>query len=188
MPSLDLDLIIKILSLIVTVLIAIINRYFEAKPKLISYLVHASAIPVYDENNIQKGTINTHSIVVLNIGKKTAHNIRIGHHYLPKGFQVFPPVSHTILNNSDGSAEIVIPTLVPNEQVSISYLYLPPVTYNQVNAYTKSDEGLANIINVIPTQKPSKFVAMLIWLLVFLGMLTLVYSLFFLITHIGLFP
>ena len=171
--SFDLEVIAKLLSPVIAALIGVIaKRYCEAKPKLISYLIHSSAIPLYDEKNTQ---VNTHCIVVRNAGKKTAHNVRIGHNFLPKGFQIFPPLSHTVLESPDGSAEIVIPTLVPGEQVSISYLYFPPRTWNQVNAYTKSDEGLANIINAIPTPQPSRLVVLIIWLLMFLGASTLVY-------------
>ncbi|GAO36660.1 hypothetical protein SCT_2070 [Sulfuricella sp. T08] len=173
---LDIEVIAKLLSPLIAALIgAIAKRYFEGKPKLISYLVHSSAIPLNDDKNTQ---VNTHCIVVRNAGKKTAHNIRVGHNFLPKGFQIYPPVSYTVLESSNGSAEILIPTLVPSEQVSISYLYFPPLTWSQVNAYTKSDEGMANIINAIPTPQPSKFVVLLIGLLMFLGASTLVYWLF----------
>lgn len=169
----DPEIIAKLLSPLIAALIGVIaKRYFEEKPKLISYLVHASAIPLNDEANTQ---INTHSIVVRNTGKKAAHNIRIGHNTLPKSFQIYPPVSHNILPGPNGSDEILIPTLVPNEQVSISYLYFPPLTFGQVNAYTKSDEGLAQIINAIPTPRPSKLVIATLWLLVFIGASTVAY-------------
>lgn len=169
----DFEVIAKLLSPLIAALVgAVAKRYFEAKPKLISYLVHSSAIPLNDEANTQ---INTHSIVVRNAGKKAAHNIRVGHNFLPKSFQIYPPVSHTILPGPGSADEILIPTLVPNEQVSISYLYFPPLTFNQVNAYTKSDEGLAQIINVIPTPRPSKIVVGVLWALVFVGASTVSY-------------
>lgn len=169
----DLEVIAKLLSPLLAALFgAIAKRYFEAKPKLVSYLVHSSAIPLNDEANTQ---INTHSIVVRNAGKKAAHNIRIGHNFLPKSFQIYPPVSHTTLPGPNGSAEILIPALVPNEQVSISYLYFPPMTFGQINAYTKSDEGLAQIINAIPTPQPSKLVVAVLWVLLFIGASTVAY-------------
>ena len=39
-----------------------------------------------------------------------------------------------------------MPTLVPNEQVTISYLYFPPTTWKQINGPVKSDEGLARVL------------------------------------------
>lgn len=169
----DLEVLAKLLAPIIAALVgAIIKHYFEAKPKLISYLVHASAIPLNDGNS---QIINTHSIVVRNAGKKTANNIRIGHNTLPKSFQIYPPVSYTILSVANVSSEILIPTLVPNEQITISYLYFPPLTFNQVHAYTKSDEVLAQIINVIPTPQPAKLAIWGIWALIFVGASTICY-------------
>lgn len=169
----DLEVFAKLVSPLIAALVgAIVKRYFEAKPKLISYLVHSSAIPLNDDKNT---LVHTHCIVVRNAGKKSAHNIRIGHNVLPKSFQIYPPVRYSVLEGSSGSAEILLPTLVPNEQVSITYLYFPPLLWNQVNAYTKSDEGLAKIINAIPTPQPPRVVILIVWLLMFLGASTLIY-------------
>jgi hypothetical protein len=169
---LDLDVIAKLLAPIITALVGVIAKwYFEEKPKLISYLVHTSAIPLNDSENT---LVHTHSIVVRNAGKKAAHNVRIGHFVLPS-FQVSPPVSHTVILGANNSGEIVIPTLVPNDQVSIAYLYFPPLVWSQINAYAKSDEGHAKIINFIPTPQPSKFILFVVWALVFLGASTALY-------------
>ena len=175
--SLDLDVIAKLLAPLITALGgAIAKWYFEEKPKLISYLVHTSAIPLNDPENT---LVHTHSIVVRNAGKKAAHDVRIGHFVLPS-FQISPPVSHTVIPGANNSAEILIPTLVPNDQVSIAYLYFPPVVWSQINAYAKSDEGHAKIINVIPTPQPSKVVLFFFWALVFLGASTAIYWAFML--------
>lgn len=163
----DIEIIAKLLSpLIVAIVGAAAKRYFEARPKLISYLVHASAFPLQSKDI---PTVHTHGIVIRNSGKKSAHNVRVGHAQLPQSYQIFPPVSHQIINGPNGSAEILIPILVPNEQVSISYLYFPPVTWNQINSYTKSDEGLAQIINVIPSPQLPRWLISLLWVLIFVG-------------------
>ena len=171
-----LETIAKLLSPLIAALIgAIAKRYFEARPRLVTYLVWASAIPLPGQQNAQ---VNTHTIVVRNTGKKTANNVRIGHYHLPPSYQIFPPVSYEVVNVPNGAAEILIPTLVPNEQVSISYLYLPPLTCNQINSYAKSDECLAKVINVIPSPQVHKAVAFLFLSLAFVGASTLIYWLF----------
>jgi hypothetical protein len=72
--NIDIDIVGKILAPTITGIIGFITkRYFDARPKLITYLVHASAIPLGDD---KKTNVNTHSIVVRNAGKKTAHNVR----------------------------------------------------------------------------------------------------------------
>lgn len=175
----SLEIMAKILSPLIAALMGVVTkRYLEARPRLITYLVFASAIPLPGQQNAQ---VNTHAIVVRNTGKKTAQNVRIGHSLLPPSYQIFPPVTYNVVNVPNGAAEILIPTLVPNEQVSISYLYFPPVTWNQINSYIKSDECLAKVIKVIASPQVHKAVAFLFWLLAFVGASTLIYWLFFVV-------
>jgi hypothetical protein len=169
----DTEVIAKLAAPIITAVVGfILKAYFEAKPKLVTYLVHASAIPLHDEN---KTDVNTHSIVVRNAGKKTANNVRIGHNILPRSFQLYPQLTHEIITGPNDSAEILIPTLVPGEQVSISYLYFPPVVWGQVHSYCKSDEVNAKYLNVAPSPQLSKMQLAAIWSLIFIGASTVVY-------------
>ncbi len=71
--------------------------------------------------------------------------------------------------------EIVIAKLVPEEQVTISYLYFPPLVFGEIHAYTKSDEGFAKILKALPTPQYPKWVSHLIWSLVFIGAIAVVY-------------
>lgn len=169
----DTEIVAKLAAPIITAIIGfVLKSYLEAKPKLVTYLVHASAIPLHDE----KGTnVNTHSIVVRNAGKKTANNIRIGHNHLPDSFQLYPRLTHEITKGPDGSAEILIPTLVPGEQLNISYLYFPPVLWSQIHSYCKCDEVNAKYLNVTPTQQLSRLQLVFIWSLIFVGASTIVY-------------
>ena len=169
----EFDTFAKLLAPAITAIVVfLLKKYFDAKPNLITYMVHASAIPLHDEKN---NSVNTHSIVVRNSGKKTAHDVRIGHNYLPPSFQLFPLLNHELIKMEGDAAEILIPTLVPNEQITITYLYFPPITWHQINSYCKSDEMNAKYINVIPTQQPSRPVLALLWILLFIGTSTVVY-------------
>lgn len=169
----DLDVIAKLLAPIITGIVGwLIKEYLEARPKLITYMVHASAIPLHDE---KKTSVNTHSIVVRNAGKKTAHNVRIGHAWLPPSFQLYPQLTHEIIEDENGAAEILIPTLVPDEQINISYLYFPPDTWHKVHSYCKCDEVSAKYVNVVPSPQLSKLQLASLWLLLFIGASTVVY-------------
>ena len=168
----DIDVVGKLLAPILTAIVGFIaKRYFETRPNLITYLVHASAIPLQGE---RPTNVNTHSIVVRNSGKRTAHNVRIGHNFLP-AFQIFPQLAHQVVKSETGSAEIVIPTLVPGEQINISYLYFPPEVWSQIHSYCKSDEMAAKYINIIPAAQLNKLQLAAIWSLLFIGASTLVY-------------
>ena len=162
----DVEVIAKILAPSVTAIFGFVfKRYLDAKPKLITYLIHTAAVPLKGETET---IINTHSIVVRNAGKKTAHDVRLGHSILPD-FQIYPQISHDLIKGPDDSAEIIIPTLVPNEQINISYVYFPPLTWNQINSYCKSDEMSAKVLNVIPAQQLSRPQLLAMWGLMFIG-------------------
>jgi hypothetical protein len=168
MPQMiDLETVAKIASPIVTLIAgAVLKHYAEKSPKVLSYIGHVSSFTLQDE---QKSFVFTHSVIVRNAGRKSATNVRLGHHFLPTNLRIDPQINYSIEKNPEGAAEIVIPTLVPKEQVTISYLYFPPTTWNQINSYTKSDDGYAKIVNVVPMLQPSIPVLWLSRVLILIG-------------------
>ena len=171
--NVDWDLVARItVPLAALVLGRFLDHWLAKRPKLISYLGHVSAFLLNDEKRTQ---VFTHAIVVRNAGRESANHVRIGHHVLPN-YQLVPSLPHTVENVPTGGSEIVIQKLVPGEQVTISYLYFPPLTWDRINAYAKSDEGFAKILNVIPTPQPPKLVVRLLWSLVFVGSVVVIYA------------
>lgn len=163
----DPDVIAKILAPVISIIVgAIIKYYAETRSKLVSFIGHVSSFTLQDP---QRTVIHTHSVIVRNTGNKSANNVRLSHTVLPPNVTIYPPIQYKIETNPEGNGEIVIPVLVPKEQVTVSYLYFPPLLWNQINFTTKSDEGLARILNVIPMPQPSKFVLTVIWLLMLVG-------------------
>jgi uncharacterized repeat protein (TIGR01451 family) len=98
--------------------------------------------------------VHTHTVVVRNSGKAAATNVRLSHATLPQDFSVFPSVPFTVEHLQNGSADIVFPKLVSYEQVSIIYIYYPPLLFSQINTSCKSDEGFAKIVNVLWNPQP----------------------------------
>lgn len=158
---------------------ALLNRVIERRMKLVSFISHASAIPVRPAagQTFQPFQVNTHTIVVRNAGKVVATNVRLGHAVLPSNFGVWPNVGHELVRREDGSAELVFAQLVPNEQVTITYLYNPPLLWSQINSYTKCDQGFAKILSVIPWQPPPKWATRLVLALTLIGVVSVLYFL-----------
>lgn len=160
----------------------VVNRYFADKPKLYTHISHAEAIVLPGEPAVQ---VNVHVVVVRNAGKRAALNVRIGHFELPNGFKLSPPLVFEIIRPPTGTAaEILIPSLAPSEQVAITYLYFPPMTWHNVSAYAKSDEGMAKVVTMISNPKPSKAVLFVVFALMFLGTSTVIYWLFTLAAYV----
>jgi len=174
--------ILKLISPIITLILGSLIKYFaEEKSKLISFIGHVSVFKLNDE---QKTPVFAHNVIVRNAGRKSARNVRLVHNVLPLNINIYPPIKHSIERNPDDSGEILIPVLVPKEQITISYLYFPPLTWDRINTSTKSDEGLAKIINVIPVPQLSKWLIFLVWFLMFIGASFLLYWFMRLITYI----
>ena len=176
--EIDFEAVIKLLSPLLVAIIGVVAKYYlEGKPKLITFLVHSVAHPMPPDLATGQvlGDVHTHTIVVMNTGNKTAHNVRIDHAFFPISYVLTPPKNHTVTHGQGSSAEICIPVLVPHEQISISYLYFPPVTWSQISGWVKCDEGMAQAIQVIPSTPPPKPLLGLFWTLAFIGASTVVY-------------
>lgn len=152
-----------------------VNRRFESRPILTSYFSHVSAFRLAPPGG-QPTCINTHSVVLRNTGRVRATGIRIRHNTLPD-FDIWPTVVHTTETLSDGTRDIVIPALVPGEQITISYLYFAPLTVDKVNAGIKSDQGFSQQISVLLQRQFPRWVDMLVGVLMAAGLVAILYGL-----------
>ena len=137
-----------------------VNRRFENRPVVLTHWGHVSAFKVQKDDGTT-GTVHTHSVVIRNAGRRAATNVRLSHTILPD-FNILPAVEYEVRSVPNAGSDIVIPTLVPGESLTISYLYFPPVTYAGVNAGVKYDEGFATPIPVLLQQQyPTRYKAIL---------------------------
>jgi hypothetical protein len=118
--------------------------------------------------------VGTHAIVVRNSSRLSAKNVRLGHKTL-QNYSIYPSTQYEIVNLPNGGWEIIFPILVPGDQITISYLYFAPLTYAEINTHVKSDEGLAKVIDVIPTPSLAVWQKVILCILLFVGLSTLVY-------------
>ena len=151
-----------------------INHFFERRARVITYLGHVSGIKLSrSEGPI---TINTHSIVLKNNGRKVANDIRLGHFMLPD-FQVYPDIEYTVRDLPGGQKEIIIPKLIPKKEVTITYLYFPPITWDKINSHLESDDGPIQVIRVLPTAQIPRWAIRVLWFLISYGFIALLYTL-----------
>jgi len=156
----------------------VIDRIIERRPRLIAYFTHASAFTL--PRSSPPIVIHTHGIVIRNVGKRPATDIRVRHNALqpgifPPDFNVFPVIEHRLENFPGGGREIVFPVLVPNEQITISYLYFPPLLFNQIHAGIRHSEGFATEVSVLPTPQYPSWLRKSLWFLLVLGVIALIY-------------
>lgn len=155
---------------------AALNHVLEARPRLTSYLAHASAFRAVQSD----GTpfhVHTHSVVLRNSGRRAATNVRFGHHVLPD-FQVFPDIRYNVVDLPNGGREIQFPLVVPQKQINISYLYFPPLTWEQINSHVESDTGPVKVITVLPQEQYPRWLINILRALVYAGAIAVIYLLY----------
>ena len=155
------------------------NRKFENKPSLISYFGHVSSFK-YTLEDGQLIDVLTHSVVLRNAGRRSATNVQITHNELPD-FNVWPKIAYSTEELPEGGTDILIPTLVPGEQITISYLYFPPTTVERINSGIKSDQGFAKTIPVLLEQQYGKWFSISVAVLLLAGIIAVLYVMFYLV-------
>ena len=143
-----------------------VDRWLESRPILLSYWGHVSSF-TYQQGDGNTGVVNTHSVVIRNVGRRAATNVRLSHTILPD-FNIWPRIQYHLEEVPDSGQDIVIPTVVPKQELTISYLYFPPRTFADINAGVRCDEGFATPIPVLlERQYPSwlNFIARVLMIL-----------------------
>ncbi len=153
-----------------------VNRKFENRPILISYFGHISSFRSTppDRDPIH---VNTHAVVLRNAGRRAATNVRLHHTVLPD-FSISPSIDYRTEVLPDETRDIVFPTLVPGEEMTISYLYFPPLTASGVNAGIKCDQGFAQAIPVLLQRQYPKWFNRIASVLLLIGIVTVLYFVF----------
>ena len=151
------------------------TRRFERRPILLAHFGHVSGTTVArDEGPV---TINHHSVVIRNTGRRRATNVRLTHHVLPD-FNIWPSVQYSIEDLPQGGKDIVIPVLTPGEQLNISYIYFGPTTVNDINAGVKCDQGIATPIPMLLQRQYPKWLNLLVRAIFLVGIVASVYLLY----------
>ena len=153
----------------------IVSRYFSERERLIAFYGHIASHAL---NSVVGGRevthINTHAVVIRNNGNKTATNVRISHNVLPD-IKIHPETDYEVKGLPNGGKELIIPRITPKTEYTISYLYFPPITYNNIFSSIESDAGPAKIINVRLQQIYPRWVSFLLAASMVLGLITFIY-------------
>lgn len=181
--DIDWQIVATIASPIIALFIgALLEHAIGERPRVVAYLGHVSGIHLPQLNPPTQ--VNTHSVVIRNAGRKKAHKVRLGHNVLP-AYQVFPDTSYEERDLPGGQKEIIFPELIPKKQITVSYLYFPPLTWEQVNTHIESDDGPVKVLNVLPTVQPPKWLRVILWALIGYGVIAVLYTFYELLVWVA---
>ena len=71
-----------------------VNRRFENHPVLLSHWGHVSSFNFHTGDGTT-GIVNTHSVIIRNVGRRAATNVRLSHTILPD-FNIWPAVEYEV--------------------------------------------------------------------------------------------
>lgn len=151
-----------------------VNKRFERRPEVISYIGHSATFDISTEEN--KLIINTHAVIIRNAGGRSAKNLRVTHGVLPK-ITIFPPINFIYEELPAGGVDLVFPVLVPGALLTISYLYAAPLQFSEINKGIKHDDGFARVIPVILQRQYPRWALRLSALAAIAGVIALLYFL-----------
>jgi hypothetical protein len=138
----------------------------------VAFLHHATGILV--KGATPPYEVRTHSVVLVNNGRRPAKNVRIGHNLLPD-FSIAPGIQYSVNDLPGGQKEILFPVLIPKKQITIAYAYTAPVLWADVNTHFDHEDGAVKILNVLPTVQSPKWLRMSVWPPAGIGAIACVY-------------
>ena len=164
---------------------AFFARLIEMRERMVAFYGHVGEFrldPGADAPpGTQLGAVHTHTVVIRNAGRRAAHNVRVPHRGIlaPANIHVSIGlgISYTRQILPGGQEEILFPVLVPRQQVTISYLHFPPITFQSINLPISSDEGMARTLNVLPTPQSPRWLIAILWSFVVIGIGAVLYGL-----------
>jgi len=165
-------------QIVCSVLFGAAVTYRLQRPRLIAYYGHVAAHAV-DQSNGPQARFHTHSVIIKNTGWAAAHHVRATHGGLVSNVFVYPDVPHRKDALPNGTEDLVFDVLVPGQQIEISYVYGPHVTFNQITQQIRSDEGMAKFMPAQITPQLQGWRRNLVICLFFLGCITTLYFGFF---------
>jgi len=174
MEEIDWDLVFRFTPFVTAVFAFLLGKYFSDRPKLITYYGHSATHHIEGNTDNPEGfRAGAHSIVVRNAGRKPATNVRVSHRILPPDFFVWPDIPRTVEKMPGGGEDIVFPSIVSGQDVTISYLYFRDV--GQIHTGIRSDEGIAKEQQVLLTPQLPRWAQILFLSLAAIGMVTALY-------------
>lgn len=156
--------------------------FFERRTRLVVFFSHVGEFHLAPTPTVPNGTtVHTHAVELRNAGRLPAHNVRVPHRFAvgPGGVNVslFPNLPYTTNTLANGGEEIQIDVLTPQQQVTLSYLYFPPLTFNQIHEPIRCDEMMARQVSVLPTIVYPRWVRGIAWGVLLVGFVTTFYLL-----------
>lgn len=164
---------------------AAFERWRESRPVLTTFFGHVAAFTITPPGGGAPVGVHTHAVVIRNSSRKVVTNVRLHHGGPVPHVRIWPDIDHHRQVLPGGTEDIVIPAMPPGRELIVSYLYFPPLLFNQINAGIDCDQGPAHAIPVLLLRQLPPWIRRVNLATQILGIVTLLYVAYLLAQRIG---
>lgn len=117
--------------------------------------------------------VSTQTLFVQNIGRGCANEVEVFLNFKPMHYSVWPVRAYSEQSNPDGRHVIKVPKLNRNEWFTIELIAVPELPWVMS---VRSEAGFGKQVELLRTRKLPQWVLFLLISLMFLGLVTIVFS------------
>ncbi|MFH1460492.1 MAG: hypothetical protein ABIG64_09030 [Candidatus Omnitrophota bacterium] len=160
------------------------EKYSHTRPKVLFNIEEIRGFNVQLPAPNQSVNLWQHSLHLVNRGKTQATNINICHNFFPLQINYSPHIANKITIDTPNKI-IKINSIAPEEFITIAYLenkisYIPKQIYTAITY----DQGIAKELPLRLYTPPNKWVTRILYGLAFIGLLVIIYFIFFIFPDI----
>jgi hypothetical protein len=121
-----------LVAIITAIIIKLIDYRFAKQSKVVFFYTNAAQFNIPGAPNQPAFVTHTITLALWNTGRAIADKVRLVHYYLPRNYQVWPPMATAVNVLPSGHRELEIPQILPNQIVYVSYLDFVPLTSQMI--------------------------------------------------------
>lgn len=149
----NLILLLKYIILIIfpVYITILVKNFLSERVKLIVYYIQPMFFKIEKREDLKGCDLSTQYIEIVNSGKIECTNVTIAHNYLPDDISINP--THISYKRDCKQKTLVFPKIIPDQRVTISYLFPPQILILPLIKEIYHDLGYAQSGDFVPIKR-----------------------------------
>lgn len=157
-----------IATIVASLIVGYLSRYVEPRSKLLGWSTHHFAFNIPNQN----ATLQTNSLTIHNVGRRSAEGVAIVYKSKPDFFKFWPSVGYRESTNPNGEFVVTIDSLGSKEWVFVQHLnYTSPLDIRSI----RWKEGQIRWVQVMPQRVWPSWIRRLMAVVFIVGLGTITY-------------
>lgn len=126
---------------------AFVEALFSRRGRILYFLTDRAQVTIKRPQG--NYLITTHSLVLQNVGRAVAEDVKIVHNWFPDYLEISPKMNHKKDELEGGGHAVILERVYPRQPVTITYLYFTPPQNIEIPSYVTAKDHLAKRIEVV---------------------------------------